>query len=648
MDRSEGDGMKRMSGATISDPRGSRSPMTRRETGKGKKTIPRWLRRQLGVCASFPQLVLFLDIETTGLSHYYDEITVVGWSFEGTAKTIIKGQDPAPLHEDASRAKALVTFNGVRFDTKFIRKEYPEVVFPETHVDLMYLCRRVGLTGGQKAIEKEIGVDLRDELPEMDGAEAVLLWHKYVRGERNALHKLIHYNRIDIAAMGAIFDEAASRIGGQSDMFVESTNFVDWSAPSGWRNLPKVSPPPVALTAKRLHFKDLFDDAFADLRVVGIDLTGAEERPSGWCLLHGREACVALVSSDEDLIEETSRARPHIVSIDSPLCLPAGRISVEDDDPGRAEFGIMRESERVLKRRGVNVYPCLIQSMQKLTARGMRLARALRERGIPVIESYPGAAQDIMRIPRKGAGEEWLRAGLQEFGITGAFETQKVTHDELDAITSALVGTFHMAGMSEALGTEEEPPLIIPRLEREPTAVVVGVSGPIAAGKTTLAGILERKGFSYTRFSLVLDDMLMGKNCPLTRSNRQTLGEEINASGRQRWLNEQTIKLAGAAERIVVDGLRFPDDHAFMVERFGARFFHAYIDAPEETRRMRFELRDGDVCFDKTSNAEVERRVDELRSSAHDVFVNDGDMPDIERYAGHIQDKGTGPCLFRS
>ena len=66
----------------------------------------------------------------------------------------------------------------------------------------------------------------------------------------------------------------------------------------------------------------------------------------------------------------------------------------------------MRECERELKRRGVNVYPCLIPSMQKLTARGIRLARSLRERGIPVIESYPGAAQDIMRIPRKGAGPE--------------------------------------------------------------------------------------------------------------------------------------------------------------------------------------------------------------------------------------------------
>ena len=90
-----------------------------------RRAIPPKLQNQLALCASFPNRVLFLDIETTGLSHYYDEITIVGWTFGGTAKTLVKGQDPSPLLEDAMRAKVLVTFNGIRFDTKFIAKEFP-------------------------------------------------------------------------------------------------------------------------------------------------------------------------------------------------------------------------------------------------------------------------------------------------------------------------------------------------------------------------------------------------------------------------------------------------------------------------------------------------------------------------------------------
>ena len=613
--------------------------------------LPARLRSQLAVCARRPERVLFLDIETTGLSHHYDDITVIGWSFDGRAQTAIAGQDIRALREDAARAEALVTFNGIRFDTKFIGRRYPDLRLPEVHVDLMYLCRRVGLTGGQKAIERTLNLDFRVGLEEVDGAAAVVLWHRYVRGDMDALRKLIRYNRADIAAMGAIFEEAASRLGPGCDLFIERVPFREWSAPADWRALPAVSSPPPELAEGSPRFADLFGAAADGLRIVGIDLTGSEKRGSGWCFMRGDEASVATLFSDEDLIAKTLESRPRLVSIDSPLSLPAGRVSTGDDDPGRARFGIMRECERELKRRGVNVYPCLIRSMQKLTARGMNLARALRERGVPVIESYPGAAQDIMRIPRKGAGVEWLKAGLREFGVSGDYARGEATHDELDAITSALVGVFHMAGMSEALGTTGEAPLIVPQLRRRSVPAVVGVSGPIAAGKTTLARALERKGFAYTRFSLVLDEMLAEDGRQPTRANRQTLGESLNRSGRQRELGERTVARVGDAPKIVVDGLRFPDDHACLVERFGARFRHAHIEADENTRRMRYKECDGDIGFDSAAEAPVEQRVHELRTLADDVFDNGGGMRALEDHAARLASdaaEGSALCLSRS
>ena len=81
-----------------------------------------------------------------------------------------------------------------------------------------------------------------------------------------------------------------------------------------------------------------------------------------------------------------------------------------------------------------------------------------------MIECYPGAAQDIMGIPRKGAGEEWLKLGLSEFGVAGRFATERLTHDELDAITCSLVGFFHLAGRTEALGGAGEEPMMVPIL----------------------------------------------------------------------------------------------------------------------------------------------------------------------------------------
>jgi predicted nuclease with RNAse H fold len=104
--------------------------------------------------------------------------------------------------------------------------------------------------------------------------------------------------------------------------------------------------------------------------------------------------------------------------------------------------------------------------MQKLTERGMRLAKAFRKRGYKVIESYPGAAQDIMRIPRKKSSLDDLAGGLQAFGIKGACLVEGCSHDELDAITSAVVGYFYLTGDYEALGNEHEEWLIIPKLDK--------------------------------------------------------------------------------------------------------------------------------------------------------------------------------------
>src|SRR5262249_48327518 len=174
----------------------------------------------------------------------------------------------------------------------------------------------------------------------------------------------------------------------------------------------------------RNTFRSVFaGTAAGQATIIGIDLTGSETRLSGWCVLRGSTANTKMVRTDDEIVAGILEVSPAVVSIDSPLSIPFGRTRVEDNDPSRAEFGIMRRCERELKRRGINVYPCLLPSMQALTRRGIRLAARLRNLGVPVIESYPGAAQDIMGIPRKGAGTEFLRQGLADFGVRGRFES---------------------------------------------------------------------------------------------------------------------------------------------------------------------------------------------------------------------------------
>src|ERR1039458_6634974 len=124
---------------------------------------------------------------------------------------------------------------------------------------------------------------------------------------------------------------------------------------------------------------------------------------------------------------------------------------------------------------GISVFWALLPSMKSLTMRGMWLADELRKRGLQVIESYPGAAQDILGIPRKGSSLEELKWGLNRAGINGAYLEGRVTHDEVDAITSALVGLFYLADDYMALGTPKEDYLIVPRSPKINYAMLAGI-----------------------------------------------------------------------------------------------------------------------------------------------------------------------------
>ncbi|KKM68158.1 hypothetical protein LCGC14_1463740 [marine sediment metagenome] len=179
-------------------------------------------------------------------------------------------------------------------------------------------------------------------------------------------------------------------------------------------------------------------------KVIGIDLTGSEKRASGVaCLWDNNSVLTLRLKADEHIMTTVRTMKPDLVSIDSPLSLP------EDSTK------IYRSCELELKRRGIGVYWCLLPSMKALTLRGIALAEALRAKGLTVIESYPGAAQDILGIPRKNKGIQVLAEGLAEYGIKGDLA---VSHDELDAITSAIVGQLYLEGKYEALGC-----LIIPK-----------------------------------------------------------------------------------------------------------------------------------------------------------------------------------------
>ena len=75
----------------------------------------------------------------------------------------------------------------------------------------MYGCRSIGLSGGLKNIEKCLGIARDGEGKDVDGKEAVRLWKRYKRkNEKNALQKLIEYNKKDIRNLEPLMEHVYS------------------------------------------------------------------------------------------------------------------------------------------------------------------------------------------------------------------------------------------------------------------------------------------------------------------------------------------------------------------------------------------------------------------------------------------------------
>ncbi len=160
---------------------------------------------------NFRESSCFFDIETTGLDERRHDVTTVSFHRDGETTTLVRDRDLTArrVREEFDAADLLVTFNGARFDVPFLERSFDlDVTTP--HLDLIYPCRRLGLTGGLKAIEREVGIDRDSE--GVDGAEAVHLWHAWEDGDDDALETLVRYNREDAAGLRTLAEIAVNRL----------------------------------------------------------------------------------------------------------------------------------------------------------------------------------------------------------------------------------------------------------------------------------------------------------------------------------------------------------------------------------------------------------------------------------------------------
>ena len=189
----------------------------------------------------------------------------------------------------------------------------------------------------------------------------------------------------------------------------------------------------------------------------------------------GLRASFSAVYGDDEIVGHVLSVGPKAVAIDAPLSLPKGRPSLEARGPPH-----FRACDLELRRMGIRFFPITLGPMRALTARGLLLKARLAGHGLQVIETYPGAVQDLLGVPRKGSGLAGLVRGLQRLRITwDPSRHPSLSHDELDAGYCAYVAYLYARGRALLIGDPDEGLMALPRaMGRGGVKIYKGPAGP--------------------------------------------------------------------------------------------------------------------------------------------------------------------------
>lgn len=160
---------------------------------------------------AFADRVAFLDIETTGGSEY-DAVTVIGVHDGRQLHQFVRNENLRDFPDFIREKALLITFFGTGFDLPFLRREL-RMDFPQLHIDLCHVLRRLGLSGGLKRIEAALGVARSPETCGLDGWDAVRLWWRWHNADDGlARDTLLGYNAEDVTNMRALIEWAYPRM----------------------------------------------------------------------------------------------------------------------------------------------------------------------------------------------------------------------------------------------------------------------------------------------------------------------------------------------------------------------------------------------------------------------------------------------------
>lgn len=194
--------------------------LTHLDDERAARELPR--REAWRLAKQFQGSTLFLDIETTGLSFEGDSITCVGVSDGSTTRAFVRGRDLSSFPDALHGVELLATYNGSSFDIPILKTAFPQVNFDRFHhIDLRFPLHRLGVKGGLKGAEKQLGIGRSDAIEGVDGFMAVQLWRAHRAGVATALDTLIRYCLEDVVNLKPLLALTYNRLTAELPLDIE-------------------------------------------------------------------------------------------------------------------------------------------------------------------------------------------------------------------------------------------------------------------------------------------------------------------------------------------------------------------------------------------------------------------------------------------
>ena len=174
-----------------------------------------------------------------------------------------------------------------------------------------------------------------------------------------------------------------------------------------------------------------------------------------------------------------------------------------------------------------------------------------------------------------------------------------------------------------------------------PIAIVVGLTGPLCAGKTTVAEYLRvAHGVEVisTREIVRQETSTTESTETVTRPELQDRGQWLQDNRGPLFVTERILERIVPVRPFVIDAIRHVVSQEKLAQVLGPRFVPLHITAPESLRRIRFLKREGasGKSFDQSNMHQIESDTEPLGSMSKAVIDNRQSLLELATQIGSL------------